>query len=126
MVRKVSHTVGGPGCTQPSAARRRRPGGGNGSPRAARTARSAPGRASAISGRPSAGAQVARRVACDGDPGRTQHSNGHSPVNRGALLEERGDPLGPVGSGGQQQVEVGLEAQAVGQRDVEPTLHCIA
>ena len=42
------------------------------------------------------------------------------------LLEERGDALGAVVGGRDQQVEVGLEAQRVGEREVAPALHRVA
>src|SRR5439155_1375164 len=46
------HEIGGPGCTQPSAARNKRPGPGHDNPLRSRATRSAPGSASRTTPRP--------------------------------------------------------------------------
>ena len=128
-----AQAVGGPGCTQPSAVRSS---GGAHRPRDA-----APRRAHREVGagpgldrecvqpetrrerRRARGARARRRRRARSRSLIMASSAGEA---RRSLLEERGDAFGAIVGGGDQEVEVGLEPQRVGEGEVAAALHRVA
>ena len=101
---------------RPPAAPRQEVGAGT-APRRARRGPEAVGEVGELATRRGATPEPARRAALQA------HRAGEA---RGSLLEERGDALGAVVGRRDQQVEVGLEAQRVGEREVAAALHRVA
>ena len=132
MSTNAAHAVGGPGCTQPSAVRSSGAGTGHAHRAAPTLERSAPGRASAAARRrPRRVGELASgpaaRVATPTGVAQPSHARpSFAGEARRSLLEEGGDALGAVVGGRDQEVEVGLEPQRVGEGEVAAALHRVA